>query len=333
MPSRATLGRVGAGFLACSLFSLPHPLSAQGSLTAPPRGPPAPRYRTFLETEPHTPLNAATAPGDGTAVPALSSPGNDCLTGDIAGASGRDGIRIATAPVTLDLGGFALRGVPGSGHAIFGDGVVGDVAIRGGTIVGWGGVGIEFLNTLEAACVFAELQLRDLGGAGIWIGLGVARAEGLTVVGAGRAGVRLRSANPGRAERIVVRRLAHPTDLVGITAAVVAHSIVESISAAAGTATGIIGDHVEQVRVQEYLGPLGASGIVANTTIGATVDNFGAVDAGSLHGINATALVRDARVSNQFVSAAPASPAALNRPRAAPACAPTTRWRARCLRG
>lgn len=123
-----------AGTLAqiCSLLLVCHAVALAGSLT-PPGGPVAPTMKTLQEVEPRTPVQSL--PGSGAAIHVISAPGAYYLTADIMGQSGKHGI-VVTVPsgVTIDLRGFALRGVPG---AVDGVSAGGDLHIENGFIAGW----------------------------------------------------------------------------------------------------------------------------------------------------------------------------------------------------
>jgi len=89
----------------------------------------------------------------------ISTPGSYYVTNDLTGAAGSDGIIIAAEDVTIDLNGYTLRGVPGSGHGIYNDiGVTRyNLRIHNGTVRGWGGDGIYTLNYYN--CQFEDLKL------------------------------------------------------------------------------------------------------------------------------------------------------------------------------
>ncbi len=112
----------------------------------PPPGPIAPTMKTLDQVEARTPVQAL--PGDGSALHVISEPGSYYLTAAIAGEAGRDGIRIAASDVNLDLNGFTLRGVAGSGNGIRVEGTdgAGDpidaVTVGNGVVRGWGANGL-----------------------------------------------------------------------------------------------------------------------------------------------------------------------------------------------
>ena len=59
-------------------------------------------------------VNSINTPGDATASFVIVKPGSYCLPDNVAGVSGKNGIRIDTDDVTLDLAGYAMIGVSGS---------------------------------------------------------------------------------------------------------------------------------------------------------------------------------------------------------------------------
>jgi hypothetical protein len=78
--------------------------------------------------------------GDGTTVAIISSPGSYYLTSDLAGAAGKDTIRVAGAGrVTIDLNGFALTNTGADRTAIAVAAANDALSIRNGTILAGGG--------------------------------------------------------------------------------------------------------------------------------------------------------------------------------------------------
>jgi len=119
----------------------------------PPPGPIAPTMKTLDEVEARTPVQAL--PGDGGALHVISEPGSYYLTSAITGEAGKDGIRIGASDVHLDLNGFALLGVAGSGNGIRVESTGGDdteikgLVIRNGVVRGWGGDGVLIVRLVE----------------------------------------------------------------------------------------------------------------------------------------------------------------------------------------
>jgi len=89
---------------------------AQGPLTPP--GAPAPTMKTLDQVEPRTPINDTYTPGDANYHHIISQPGSYYLTANFS-MTKSNGIRVDVDGVTIDLKGFAIRRVSGSG----GDGI------------------------------------------------------------------------------------------------------------------------------------------------------------------------------------------------------------------
>ena len=146
-----------------SAFSFqPSALLGQGSLTPP--GAPAPTMKTLAQIEPRTPVGAATTPGDALSLYLITQPGAYYLTTNLAGVSGKIGIGIASDDVTLDLNGFAVIGVSGSsvGIAVM-DTSHTNIAVRNGSVRGWGGYGMDM--GAGRGCSYTDLRLSsNLGG-------------------------------------------------------------------------------------------------------------------------------------------------------------------------
>ncbi|MCC7387953.1 MAG: right-handed parallel beta-helix repeat-containing protein [Phycisphaerales bacterium] len=112
----------------------------------PPAGPVAPTYKTLAEVEPRTAINSTNTPGDADSLYRITQPGSYYLPGNITGVAGKQGIQIEASSVTVDLGGFALTGVPGSLAGISVEGTRTGVAVTNGTVGGWGGEGVMLIN-------------------------------------------------------------------------------------------------------------------------------------------------------------------------------------------
>lgn len=117
-----------------------------GGNLMPPPGPVAPTMKTLSEVEPRIAINAMNTPGDATAVYIISQPGSYYLAADVVGTAGKDGIKVtaASGSVSIDLKGFALRGVAGSGNGL--NSVVGidtNLDCLHGMIQAWGGDGMQ----------------------------------------------------------------------------------------------------------------------------------------------------------------------------------------------
>jgi hypothetical protein len=105
----------------------------QGSLTPP--GAPAPTMKTLDQVEARVIVNAANCPGSASNSFIISQPGSYYLTGNITGESGKVGISIGAAGVTLDLNGFDVIGVPGATEGILS--TLASVTVRNGTVRDW----------------------------------------------------------------------------------------------------------------------------------------------------------------------------------------------------
>lgn len=82
-------------------------------------------------------------PGSATTTHRIEQPGLYYLSANILGAVGLDGIEIAASDVTLDLNGFTLEGVPGSGDGITLDGTQHRITVRNGFVTQWDGHGVR----------------------------------------------------------------------------------------------------------------------------------------------------------------------------------------------
>jgi parallel beta-helix repeat protein len=157
------------------------PLGLEAGDLDPPPGPVMPTMKTLSEIEPRVAISALPF--------VVSSPGSYYLTGNLTGVGGQNGITIAASDVTLDLNGFQLAGVAGSlsGIAVL-EGQI-NIAIRNGTIRGWGGAGLD--GSLTHNCQLHLLQAYGNGGDGLYVNQGstvvacLARANGLNGVIAG----------------------------------------------------------------------------------------------------------------------------------------------------
>jgi parallel beta-helix repeat protein len=96
----------------------------------------------------------------------IDQPGSYYLASNITGESGANGIEIASDDVTLDLNGFTLQGMSGSGNGIttvvdFGD----SLTIYDGTVRDWGVNGVYAMNGRGSR--FDELKLMWNGDRGL----------------------------------------------------------------------------------------------------------------------------------------------------------------------
>ncbi|MCA8958960.1 MAG: right-handed parallel beta-helix repeat-containing protein [Planctomycetes bacterium] len=126
-------------------------------------------------------------PGDGIATHIITAPGSYYLSGNIAGESGKSGIDIRSGNVTLDLNGFALIGVAGSGSGIVGSLATTEaIVIRNGTIDSWGDRGISLGGTNIRRV--DSVMVRNNGNYGIQIQGGFGHLiRNCTVIGNGQS--------------------------------------------------------------------------------------------------------------------------------------------------
>jgi hypothetical protein len=113
---------------AAALISRAGPLS-------PPSGAVAPTYKTLAEVEPRIAVNAANTPPDASALFSISQPGSYYLTGNITvAAASTSAIDITCDNVSLDLCGFTIAGLTGSGQTPAISGTHSNVRVRSGVI-------------------------------------------------------------------------------------------------------------------------------------------------------------------------------------------------------
>ncbi len=163
----------GLGGLAAGAFLAGR---AQAGPLNPPAGPVASTGKTLTDVEPRIAINATNTPGDAQSVFRISQSGSYYLTGNVIGASGKNGILIATSNVTIDLNGFTLFGVTGSLHGIARNANLNSgIRIHNGTISGWGldGINLPLNGSGETRGFhYDSIICRDNGGVGFWIGDG-----------------------------------------------------------------------------------------------------------------------------------------------------------------
>jgi hypothetical protein len=171
---------------------VPSPVTlAQGSLTPP--GAPVPTMKTLQQIEPRTPISS---------VPyTITASGSYYLTTNLtctACTNTANAIFIDASHVTLDLMGFELVGVPGSGDGVrdsYGSGQT-NVVVRNGTLRRWDGSGVNLSGPCSEV---THVRALNNNNAGISLGQGIVAhclvvsnrlAAGGTGIHVGRAEIR-----------------------------------------------------------------------------------------------------------------------------------------------
>lgn len=131
---RTIIDRLGWGIAGASTLALV--LIIAGVVSAGPLDPSGPPSSTSGVLRPGTPI---------TSLPyTITTPGSYYLVGNLTGVSGH-GITIASDDVSLDLGGFALIGGPGTQNGVNVSGAIyrKGIIVQNGIARGWGGTGFQ----------------------------------------------------------------------------------------------------------------------------------------------------------------------------------------------
>lgn len=158
-PRHAVTASVLAGFAgAAVLFAGP---------LNPPAGPVTPTYKTLADIEPRIAISQATTPGDATATFRITQPGSYYLTGNLIGQANKNGIRIESYGVTIDLGGFSVIGAPNCLAAIVTTQFSSELTIRNGTVTRWIAGGVNLAGS-DGPVLIENLHVSQIsGGVGI----------------------------------------------------------------------------------------------------------------------------------------------------------------------
>lgn len=125
---------------------------AQGPLS--PTAAPAPTMKTLQQIEPRTPISALPA--------TITASGSYYVTTNLTGVAGStNGITILANDVTLDLSGFTLLGVVGSGSGITVPNSVGNLVIRNGVLDSWTQRGVYAASAYNSQ--FERLRVSNSG--------------------------------------------------------------------------------------------------------------------------------------------------------------------------
>ncbi len=142
-------------------------LLGQGDLV--PSGPPGESMKTLAQVEPR--IDLATVAGNGQSEMVITNAGSYYLSANLeVGKS--DGIRIATTGVTVDLNGFQIRRVSGTGgNGINISGGSDRATIRNGVIVGFDyGIRCYFSPSYARGCLIEKITVSGAGVYGMRIG-------------------------------------------------------------------------------------------------------------------------------------------------------------------
>jgi parallel beta-helix repeat protein len=157
----------------------------------PPAGPVGPTAKPLSEVEPRTAVSDVNTPGNGTTRYRITRPGSYYLLDNILNVNGKHGIEIASSDVTLDLCGFELTMLPGSGAfdgvTVLGGALTG-ISVLNGSVRNWGRNGVDLSSGTASNCRIEGLRSSSSGAVGI-IAPSLSIVHACTVSGAGSSGI------------------------------------------------------------------------------------------------------------------------------------------------
>lgn len=167
-------------------------LAAGGAMAGPlnpPAGPITSTYKTLTEVEPRTLLQSVA--GNAVSIHRITTPGSYYLGGNISAGAGMSAVEVAVSGVTIDLNGYRITGLAGSGNGIVATAGVVNLTVKNGSITGMGADGIDAINATRTR--IESVTVNGCGGAGIYAGASsvlvkaVAEANGSDGINAGSA--------------------------------------------------------------------------------------------------------------------------------------------------
>ena len=98
-------------------------------------------------------IDLATITGDADALHVIREPGIYKLFAHIRGVRGKRGIRVDADNVTIDLHGHTLMGCEFSRDGIAVTDTAANVRVQNGSVLAWGGVGVDLANAINSDLV------------------------------------------------------------------------------------------------------------------------------------------------------------------------------------
>lgn len=245
----------------------------------PPASAIAPTGKTIGEIEPR--IAVQSLPAGATAMHVISQSGSYYLTGNISGATGKNGIQVLADNVTIDLCGFAVVGVTGGGDGFTGPGgstYLKNTAVINGTVRGWPGSGI---NIPADNARFEKLRLSNNSLSGIntgtALGTSIADCQFIDNGGTGSGGGNLFTGSGCIVERCAFVSSLLTGSALGVSTAdgsVVRDCVFNSVRGTCIAAGGqcvvernmIVAGKAEGINV-------GAKSVVSNNTVSGTTAN------------------------------------------------------------